>query len=97
MFNGGIDIDEADKGALNDVQYLHVVNRFSTTRPLKSSSLVRSLNHRQTEFTLIEEDVDRYIQYIKDVAVYFTYLQNLQKKLVQQNPYYYPALKNELP
>ena len=60
------------------MQYLHVVNGLSPTTPSTGSSLVKSFP--QTEFVFLEEDVDRYIQFIKDVAVYYKYLQEFNKE-----------------
>merc|ERR1711989_118239 len=60
------------------MQYLHVVNGLSPTTPSTGSSLVKSFP--QTEFVFLEEDVDRYIQFIKDVAMYYKYLQEFNKE-----------------
>ena len=73
-------MDSAEEAALNGSQYLHIVNGFSPTTPSTGSSLVKSSSYRQTEFTLIDEDVNRYIQFIKDVAAYYSYLQEFTKE-----------------
>merc|ERR1711928_320314 len=48
------------------------------TTPSTGSSLVKSFP--QTEFVFLEEEVDSYIQFIKDVAVYYKYLQEFNKE-----------------
>lgn len=77
-FNGGIDKDGLPELDGRTYQYLHVVNGLSPTTPSSGSSLVKSFP--QTEFVFLEEDVDRYIQFIKDVAVYYNYLQEFNKE-----------------
>ena len=76
-FNGGVELSDMPEGMKN-MQYLHVVNGLSPTTPSTGSSLVKSFP--QTEFVFLEEDVDRYIQFIKDVAVYYRYLQEFNKE-----------------
>ena len=76
-FNGGVELGDMSEGVKN-MQYLHVVNGLSPTTPSTGSSLVKSFP--QTEFVFLEEDVDRYIQFMKDVAVYYKYLQEFNKE-----------------
>ena len=76
-FNGGV--DKADMSEMGDnMQYLHVVNGLSPTTPSTGSSLVKSFP--QTEFVFLEEDVDRYMTFIKDVAIYYNYLQEFNRE-----------------
>ena len=76
-FNGGVELGDMPE-AMKSMQYLHVVNGLSPTTPSTGSSLVKSFP--QTEFVFLEEDVDRYIQFIKDVAIYYRYLQEFNKE-----------------
>ena len=79
-FNEGIEMGDKEETALNGSQYLYIVNGFSPTTASTNSSLVKASSYRQTEFMLIDEDVDRYIQFVKDVAAYYTYLQEFTKQ-----------------
>ena len=76
-FNGGVELGDMPED-MKKMQYLHVVNGLSPTTPSTGSSLVKSFP--QTEFVFLQEDVDRYIQFIKDVAVYYRYLQEFNKE-----------------
>ena len=76
-FNGGVEMGDMLEG-MENVQYLHVVNGLSPTTPSTGSSLVKSFP--QTEFVFLEEDVDRYITFMKDVAAYHNYLQEFTKE-----------------
>lgn len=76
-FNGGVEMNDMP-GEMKNMQYLHVVNGLSPTTPSSGSSLVKSFP--QTEFVFLEEDVDRYIQFIKDVAIYYSYLQEFNRE-----------------
>ena len=79
---------------MQNMQYLHVVNGFFPTTPSKGSSLVKSFP--QTEFVFLEEDVDRYIQFIKDVAVYYSYLQEFNKEASSAKAVLRSSLKQRL-
>ena len=75
-FNGGIETDDLSEDMKN-VNYLHVVNGLSPTGS-SGSSLVKSFP--QSEFVFLEEDMDRYIQFIKDVAIHYNFLQDFNKE-----------------
>ena len=92
-FNGGIEMDSTEEATLDGSQYLYIVNGFSPTTASTSSSLVKSSSYRQTEFMLIEEDVDRYIKFMKDVAAYYTYLQEFTKQANSAKSILLPSLK----
>lgn len=76
-FNGGIEMEDLPEGMKN-AHYLYVVNGFSAKTGSSGSSLVKSFP--QSEFVFLEEDMDRYIQFMKDVAVHYNFLQDFNKE-----------------
>lgn len=76
-FNGGIETDDLPEGMKN-AHYLHVVNGLSAKTGPSGSSLVKSFP--QSEFVFLEEDMNRYIQFIKDVAIHYNFLQDFNKE-----------------
>ena len=92
-FNAGVEMDDMPD-EMQNMQYLHVVNGLSPTTPSTGSSLVKSFP--QTEFVFLEEDVDRYIQFIKDVAAYYSYMQEFNKEASSAKAVLRSSLKQRL-
>ena len=76
-FNGGIEMEDLPEGMKN-AHYLYVVNGLSAKTGSSGSSLVKSFP--QSEFVFLEEDMTRYIQFMKDVAVHYNFLQDFNKE-----------------
>ena len=92
-FNGGFEEElKQNNSNIDDMQYLYIVNGLSPNK----QSTGNQKSYPQTEFIFLEEDVDRYITFIKDVAKYYALLQEYNKEINSASEVLKNSLKQRL-